>query len=129
MRLAIPFAAIALATAPLSSLFAAPASPPPLPPAATAAAPSSGTAVTGRPSGTRTRQSLADRFENANTAKDGHLTKEQAATARWTYVTRNFDAIDKDHRGFITADDIRGYARERRAERAQQRAAQPATHS
>lgn len=66
------------------------------------------------------RQTLAQRFEQANTTKDGHLTQDQAAAVRWTYITRNFDGIDKGHKGWISAEDIRGYARERRAARLQQ---------
>ena len=73
------------------------------------------------------RQTLPQRFEAANTSKDGHLTKEQAEAAHWTYITRNFDAIDSTHQGYITVDGIRAYARERRE--ARQKATQPASHS
>jgi hypothetical protein len=65
----------------------------------------------------RYRQTMQQRFDAANTSKDGHLTKEQAEAAKWTYVTRHFDAIDKSHEGFVTVADIRGYARAQRAAR------------
>ncbi len=68
------------------------------------------------------RQPLAERFADANTTHDGHLTRGQADAAKWPYVTMNFDAIDKDHKGFVSVDDIRGYAAAKRAER---RAAAP----
>ncbi|MBV9537551.1 MAG: hypothetical protein JOY70_01315 [Acidisphaera sp.] len=91
--------------------------------AQTPAAGDSGTpAASSRPATERTgrspyRQSLPQRFEAANTTKDGHLTKAQAEEAHWTYLSRNFDAIDKSHQGYVTVQDIRAYARERRAAR------------
>jgi hypothetical protein len=56
------------------------------------------------------RQTLQQRFDAANTAHDGHLTKDQAQATKWTYVTRHFTAIDKDNKGFVTADDIHAYS-------------------
>ncbi len=53
-------------------------------------------------------KSLHDRFTEANTTHDGHLTLEQAKTGMKS-VARRFDAIDKDHRGYVTEDDIRAY--------------------
>jgi hypothetical protein len=94
---------------------------PPAAPSPTAAAP----AQAARPA--YRRQTLLQRFDDANTPKDGHLTQDQASAARWTYVTRNFDAMDKAHKGFITVDDIRAFARERRAARQGTQPA-PASH-
>ena len=85
-------------------------------------------AASGRPRTAGTRQTLEQHFQAANAGNDGHLTKEQAQAARWSYVNRNFDAIDKAHKGFVTVEDIRGYARERRAARAQQRGMPATSH-
>ena len=63
------------------------------------------------------RMTLQQRFDAANTAHDGHLTKDQATAANWSYVAGNFAAMDKDKKGFVTIADIRAYARARRAER------------
>lgn len=65
----------------------------------------------------RYRQTLDERFAEANTTKDGHLTQPQAASARWSYVLRNYEAMDKAHAGFVTVQDIRTFARERRLAR------------
>ncbi len=60
---------------------------------------------------------LAQRFAMANTTHDGRLTREQADAARWKYISRNFDAIDQGHRGYVTVDDIHAYARAHRSTR------------
>ncbi len=60
------------------------------------------------------RRTLQDRFDAANTTHDGHLTKIQARSGM-PAVARNFTAIDKDHNGYVTLDDIRAYNRARRA--------------
>lgn len=60
---------------------------------------------------------LNQRFAAANTTNDGHLTRDQADAAKWTYVSRHFDTIDKDHKGYVTIDDIRAYAKAARASR------------
>ena len=60
-------------------------------------------------------QTLQQRFDAANTSHDGHLTKDQATAAKWGYVTGHFSSMDKDHKGYVTVDDIRGYAKARRA--------------
>jgi hypothetical protein len=72
---------------------------------------------TASPAPARRRQPLPERFAEANTTHDGHLTRDQASAARWYYITKNFDAIDKARQGFVTVDDIRAYAAARRAER------------
>ncbi len=50
-------------------------------------------------------------FAAANTAHDGHLTRQQAELADWPRVTRHFDEIDTEHRGWITADQIHAFNR------------------
>lgn len=62
--------------------------------------------------------SLAQRFAAANATHDGRLTREQAE-AGMPMVARNFDAIDLDHKGYVTLPDIRGFVAQRRAERAE----------
>jgi hypothetical protein len=57
---------------------------------------------------------LAQRFAAANVTHDGRLTRQQAATGM-PVVARNFDAIDLDHKGFVTMPEIRAFAVERRA--------------
>ncbi len=121
MRLAFPAAAAALVIS-LSPAFAqtaaAPAAPPPamtapaapaptMAPTMTPAAPATSTAA---PKTAHKRQTLQERFDAANTTHDGHLTQAQAASAKWTYVNKHFSAIDKDHKGYVTVDDIHAYA-------------------
>lgn len=57
---------------------------------------------------------LQQRFDAANTAHDGHLTKDQATAANWPYVANNFAAMDKDKKGYVTVQDIRAYAKAHR---------------
>ena len=67
------------------------------------------------------RATLEHRFHEANTTNDGQLTFAQAQ-ARMPSVAHEFDAIDRAHKGFVTLDDIRAHAAEKR--RAQRRAPQ-----
>ena len=52
-----------------------------------------------------------ERFQSANTTGDGHLTLAQAM------IVRNFDAIDVQHKGYVTLQDIRAYRQQMRAMR------------
>jgi hypothetical protein len=58
--------------------------------------------------------SMQQRFENANTTHDGHLTLDQAK-AGYPAVARHFTAIDQDKKGYVTAHDIRAYYKTLRA--------------
>ncbi|HET6195822.1 MAG TPA: hypothetical protein VFE12_08715 [Acetobacteraceae bacterium] len=58
--------------------------------------------------------SMTQRFEQANTTRDGHLTLDQAKTG-YKSVARHFAAIDQDKKGYITEDDIRAYYKTQRA--------------
>lgn len=60
------------------------------------------------------RMTLHQRFEQANTTHDGHLTEEQAKLGMKS-VARHFDAIDKDHKGYVTEEDIHAYYKGLRA--------------
>lgn len=63
----------------------------------------------------RTHLSLEKRFEEANTTHDGHLTRDQASASKlMRTVSENFDAIEKDHKGYVTEDDIRAWYKARR---------------
>jgi len=58
-----------------------------------------------------------ERFQAANTTGDGHLTLAQARAAQLPMVVRNFDAIDAQHKGYVTLQDIRAWRQQMRAER------------
>ncbi len=77
---------------------------------APAAAPSAGLATR------HGRRTLQQRFDEANTTHDGHLTEEQAR-ARMPSVARDFAMIDTDHKGYVTVDQIKAHARAKRAAR------------
>lgn len=62
-------------------------------------------------------QPMRERFAAANTTHDGHLTLAQAQAADLKPVVRNFDAIDAEHKGYVTLDDVRGFMKARRAAR------------
>lgn len=68
------------------------------------------------------RHTQAQRFEEANTTHDGKLTLDQARAAHMNAVVRDFSAIDKDGKGYVTMTNIRDHRREVRASR---RAAHP----
>jgi hypothetical protein len=74
---------------------------------ATSAAPATPSTATAKK---KHHQTLQQRFDAANAAHDGHLTKDQAAAAKWPYVVNNFVGIDKDRKGYVTVDEIRAYA-------------------
>ncbi len=73
------------------------------------------------------RMTLQQRFDAANVSHDGQLTKDQATAAKWSYVTKNFTAMDKDKKGYVTMDDIHAFAQARHAARKPAPAAAPAT--
>jgi len=58
------------------------------------------------------------RFEAANTTHDGRLTPDQAQAAGWRPVVVHFQEIDRDHKGYVTWQDIRDWQKARRAARA-----------
>jgi hypothetical protein len=60
---------------------------------------------------------MRDRFAAANTTHDGRLTRDQAEAGGMKMVAKNFDAIDVDHHGYVTLQDIRAFAQSRRAGR------------
>ena len=59
----------------------------------------------------------ANRFDEANTTHDGKLTLDQAQANRWRPIVKNFAAIDRDHKGYVTKQDLKEFRQERAAER------------
>ncbi len=51
-------------------------------------------------------QKLEQRFKAANKAGDGKLTLEEAK-AGMPFIGKNFNKIDKDHKGYVTMADIK----------------------
>ncbi|CAN7264578.1 hypothetical protein [Polaromonas sp. LjRoot131] len=56
----------------------------------------------------KARTELQNRFEAADTNKDGKLTREEAQ-AKMPKVYKNFDAIDAGHTGAISLADIEAF--------------------
>ena len=86
----------------------APATPAPATPAPTTPAP----AAPAKPAVTKPKpvpRTEEQRFDAANTTHDGKLTLAQATSAKWVNIRRNFAAIDKDKKGYVTQDDIKAY--------------------
>ena len=142
MRFAIQAAALALLAMPAlaqttppaapdtTTAPAAPAAPAPTTAPATAAPPAAEAPPTPVPAPKKVvghRRSLAQRFAAANPTHDGHLTKDQATAAKWSYVTRHFAAMDVGSKGYVTIDEIRAYARAQRMAHPRTPATPPAT--
>jgi hypothetical protein len=62
------------------------------------------------------RAKMTERFATADVNHDGKLTREEAET-KMPMVARNFDQIDKAHKGYVTLDDIQAFSREKMAAR------------
>jgi len=86
-------------------------------PNAAAPAPSPAVAAPAKPAkqASGTRMTFQQRFDAANVTHDGHLTKEQAQAAHMYSTVKNWDAIDTDKKGYVTADDLKAYAANQRA--------------
>jgi hypothetical protein len=68
---------------------------------------------------------MADHFAAANVTHDGRLTLDQAQAAGWKIVVRHFQDIDRDHKGYVTMQDIREFHREAHAAKAAQQGGPP----
>jgi hypothetical protein len=101
--------------------------PAPTEPSTTQTAPSTSTHTHRTHAATHKRMTFKQRFEQANTTHDGHLTKAQAEAGGLKGTARNFDAIDKDHKGYVTEQDIHAYYRARYAARRAAKSARPST--
>jgi hypothetical protein len=60
---------------------------------------------------------FVERFQAANTTGDGRLTLAQAQAGSLSMIARHFDAIDTQHKGYVTLEDIRAYRQQMRAMR------------
>ncbi len=69
----------------------------------------------------RPRMTTEQRFQAANTTRDGKLTREQAKQG-YKSIAKNFDAIDATGKGFVTLDDIRAWRKSVREARQAARA-------
>lgn len=80
-------------------------------------APLSGTAAAApgapQPPAPHTRMTWEQRFAQANTSHDGHLTAEQA-NAGYKTIARHFHEIDADAKGYVTEDDVRAWHKTQR---------------
>ena len=116
MRSILPTLAVSLFAFAAQAQTSTQTTPAPSPPAVTApatTAPATGdTAMPARHA--RSHMTLQQRFDQANTTHDGHLTLDQAK-AGMPMVAKHFDAIDKDKKGYITTEDIHSYTAARRA--------------
>jgi hypothetical protein len=62
------------------------------------------------------RQTLQQHFTSANQSHDGHLTAEEAKGG-YADVSKHFDDIDVEHKGYVTENDIRAWEIMRKAGR------------
>ena len=64
------------------------------------------------------------KFDEANTTHDGHLTLAQAKKAGMKQIVANFSAIDTQHRGYVTFNDIIAWRLDTMAAHMEKRAAE-----
>lgn len=69
-------------------------------------------------SSAHSRLTAKQRFDRANTTHDGHLTKAQAEAAGMKSLVAHYNAVDKEHKGYVTTEDLRNDAIARRQARA-----------
>jgi hypothetical protein len=60
------------------------------------------------------RQTWEQHFVQANLTHDGHLTQAEAKGG-FAVVSKHFDDIDADHKGYVTENDIRAWRAMRKA--------------
>ena len=87
--------------------------------------PPGGAPYSGAPQGGHGMKAM-EKFQAANTTHDGKLTLQQAQAANLHPIIRNFAAIDREHKGYVTVQDIREWRQARRAAQQQQAAPPPA---
>jgi len=68
---------------------------------------------------------MADHFAAANVTHDGRLTLDQAQASGWKMVVRHFQDIDRDHKGYVTLQDVREFHKEVHAAKAAQQGGPP----
>ena len=62
------------------------------------------------------RVTWTQKFAQANSTHDGHLTAEQAK-AGYSSLFRHFAEIDTGNKGFVTVDDVKAWHKQRRTNR------------
>ena len=72
--------------------------------------------ATASPQPQQMRAKIAERFATADVNHDGKLTRAEAESGM-PMVAKNFDQIDKSHKGYVTLDDIKAYSQARMADR------------
>lgn len=60
--------------------------------------------------GRAAQQKAIERFDGADTDKDGRLSREEVA-GRFSYMAENFDQMDKDRDGFLGWEEFIGHNR------------------
>jgi len=93
--------------------------------AGTAFFPLAGSAQTAPDTTAKSAHPMLDRFEKANTTHDGHLTQAQAQSGNMPMVAKQFGAIDTDHKGYVTLQDVRQFMQARHADHKGQGSATP----
>ena len=70
----------------------------------------------GRPKSTEhhARMTWEKHFTEANLSHNGHLTLHEATTG-YPQIAKHFDAIDANHKGYVTEDDIKAWRALRKA--------------
>jgi hypothetical protein len=69
----------------------------------------------GRALRAQVERKLRERFDAADTQRQGSITREQARAARLGFVAEHFDAIDESRSGRVTFEDVKRYLRSRGA--------------
>ena len=82
----------------------------------TALVPLAASAQTAPDTTAKSAHPMLDRFEKANTTHDGHLTQAQAQSGNMPMVAKQFGAIDTDHKGYVTLQDVRQFMQARHAD-------------
>ncbi|WP_109127233.1 EF-hand domain-containing protein [Dyella sp. C11] len=67
-------------------------------------------------------------FDIADKNKDGLLTKEEAENGPVPFIRAHFDAIDKNHRGAVSKQDVIEYVQSLQRGRSAEPAAAASTH-
>jgi hypothetical protein len=117
MRAFIAALSVALIAAPAFAQTPAPATTAPATTAPDTAAPATTPDTAAQPAkpAPKPRMTASQRFDAANTSHDGRLTLDQARAAKIAPVVKNFSAIDKDGKGYVTKADIAAWRKANRS--------------
>ena len=76
--------------------------------------PSRDTPATGAELKAQALAKLRQRFDEADTDRSGTLTQQEAARAGLGYVEKNFEEIDREHKGAVSFADVKAFLRQRK---------------